>query len=55
MNEAEITRLAQQMLAVEKAPDDKELVQRHAAEWARVPWEERVLMVKEVIKGLELA
>ena len=47
-----IARLAKQMLAVEKAPHDEELAQRHAAEWARVPWSARGLVIEEV-KRLE--
>src|SRR5262245_56224800 len=33
-----IARLAKQMLAAEKAPEDSELVRNHMAEWAHVPW-----------------
>jgi hypothetical protein len=52
MNKTDITRLAKQMLAVEQAPHDEELARRHVAEWVRVPWKKRALVVKEV-KRLE--
>jgi hypothetical protein len=46
MKNTDIVRLAKQMLAAEKDPDG-ELAQRHAAEWVRVPWSVRALVVEE--------
>jgi hypothetical protein len=51
-NGTDIGRLAKQMLAVEKAPHDKELAQRHAAEWPLIPWSARRLVIEEA-KRLE--
>jgi hypothetical protein len=53
MSNAEIERLAKQMLAAEKDPDSQ-LARRHAAEWARVPWDMRGSIVDEA-KRLESA
>jgi hypothetical protein len=50
MNDEEIARLAKQMLAVEKAPHDEELAQRHAAEWVHVPWGARMKIVEEAYR-----
>src|SRR5262245_53141007 len=46
MTPTDITRLANQMLAVEK-DQNEELAQKHADEWARLPYNERWLVVEE--------
>jgi hypothetical protein len=48
MDNAEIVRLANQMLTLEKDPGNAPLAQKHGAEWQRLPWAERALVVEEV-------
>jgi hypothetical protein len=48
MKSSEIARLATQMIAVEKDPDNAPLARKHGTEWQRLPWPERALVVAEV-------